>query len=209
MYDPSLSEAYASLSLAHYNKKAYADSSAAGLKAIELDPNNYIAYWILGRVYHSTDRDQEAVELFKKVNFLNPDFYSAYADLCACYERLGKTDELNNTIETLMEVYPRYISQHPDDSRAHIFYANALAGAGKTEQAKYECEKALELSPKDVLMLYNVACLSSRLGDKEKSIEYLNTAINNGYGNYDWLKRDPDLDNVRNEPAFIKLIKGK
>ena len=209
MYDPTLSEAYASLSLAYYNKKNYPEASAAGLKAIELDPNNYTAYWILGRVYHSTDRDMEAVQLFKKVNSLNPDFYTAYADLSACYERLGKMDELHQTVETLMEVYPRYIAKHPDDSRAHIFYASALAGAGKTEQAKYECEKALELSPKDTLMLYNVACLNSRLGDKKKSIEYLAMAIDNGYVNYDWLKRDPDLDNVRNEPAFIELLKGK
>jgi serine/threonine protein kinase/tetratricopeptide (TPR) repeat protein len=209
MYDPSLSEAYASLSLAYYNKKAYTDSSTAGLKAIELDPNNSTAYWILGRVYHSTDRDQEAIELFKKVNSLNPDFYTAYADLSACYERLGMMDELHQTVETLMEVYPRYISKHPDDSRAHIFYASALAGAGKEKEAKYECEKALELSPKDSLMYYNVACLNSRLGDKEKSIEYLTNAIDNGYVNYDWLKRDPDLNNIRNEPAFIELMKGK
>jgi TolB-like protein/Flp pilus assembly protein TadD len=209
MYDPSLSEAYAALSLAYYNKKLYDDASTSGQKAIELDPNNYIAYWILGRIYHSTDRDSEAVELFKKVSSLNPDFYTVYADLSTCYSRLGKTKELENTTETLMEVFPRYISKHPDDSRAHIFYATKLAESGKAAEAKVEGARALELSPNDTLMLYNVACLHSRLGEKQKSIEYLSKAFDNGYVNYDWLKRDPDLDNIRNEPAFIELLKGK
>ena len=209
MYDPTLSEAYASLSLAYYNKKLYNDATDSGKKAIELDPNNYIAYWILGRIYHSTDRDMEAVELFKKVNSLNPDFYTAYADLSTCYSRLGNEEELKKTTIALMEVFPRYLSQHPDDSRAHIFYATKLAEDGKTEEAKKEGERALELSPNDTLMLYNVACLHSRLGENDKSIEFLSRAFENGYTNYDWLKRDPDLDAIRNEPAFIELMKGK
>jgi len=210
MYDPTLSEAYAALSLAYYNKKFYEEASNSGQKAIELDPNNSIAFWILGRVYHSTDRDLEAVELFKKVISLNPDFYSAYSDLTACYERLGKTKEYNDIVNILLkEVYPHYISKHPDDSRAHIFYANSLAEANRPEEAKLEVNKALELSPNDTLMLYNVACLNSRLGDKNKSLEYLKKAIANGYANYDWLKRDPDLNNIRSEPEYIELMKNK
>ena len=108
-----------------------------------------------------------------------------------------------------MDVFPRYLSKHPDDSRAHIFYATKLAESGNATLAKKEGERALELSPNDTLMLYNVACLHSRLGEKEKSIEYLTKAFENGYTNYDWLNRDPDLDSIRNEPAFIELMKGK
>ncbi|MHB8581145.1 MAG: protein kinase domain-containing protein [Ignavibacteriaceae bacterium] len=210
MYDPTLSEAYAALSLAYYNKKLYEDASNSGQKAIELDPNNFIAFWNLGRIYHCTDRDLEAVELFKKVISLNPDFYSAYQDLTACYERLGKTKEYIDTVNILLrDVYPNYISKHPDDSRAHIFYANSLAELNRPDEAKLEVNKALELSPNDTLMLYNVACLYSRLGEKSKSLEYLKEAISNGYANYDWLKRDPDLNNIHNEPEYLVLIKDK
>ena len=109
----------------------------------------------------------------------------------------------------LNELYPHYISKHPDDSRAHIFYASSLAEADKPEEAKLEVNKALELSPNDTLMLYNVACLQSRLGDNNKSLEYLKKAIANGYANYDWLKRDPDLNNIRSEPEYIELMKDK
>ncbi|HKI78587.1 MAG TPA: protein kinase [Ignavibacteriaceae bacterium] len=209
MYDPSLSEAYAALALAYFNKNMQDEAFTSGQKAIELDNNNYTAYWILGRIFHSTDRDEEAIELYKKVISLNPDFYSAYMDLRTCYERLGNKEEYNKILKTAVEFFPRYLSEHPDDARAHIIFANDLAQVGDLENAKLEGKKAFELSPNDSLMLYNVACLYSRLNDKDSSIEYLKKAISTGYSNYEWIKRDSDFDNIRNEPGYIVLMKGK
>jgi TolB-like protein/Tfp pilus assembly protein PilF/predicted Ser/Thr protein kinase len=209
MYDPNLSEAYSALALAYFEKKLLNEAFTAGQKAIELDPNNYIAYWMLGRIYHSTDKDEEAIKLYKKVIQINPDFYSAYSDLGTSYETLGNEEENKHVQQTLMDVYPRYLSQNPDDSRAHIFYAHSLAHLGKMNEAEKEAEKALELSPNDALMSYNVACLHARLGNKDLSIKYLNQAINSGYANYEWIKRDPDLNTIRNEPEYIELLKGK
>jgi adenylate cyclase len=209
MYDPTLSEAYAALALSYYNKKLRDEAFTAGQKAIELDPNNYYAYWILGRIFHSTDRDEQAAELHRKVIEINPDFYAAYSDLSVCYERLGEKSKHEETLKTLMEVYPRYLMQNPDDARAHIVYAIDLVKVGKIEEAKAEGKRAVELSPDDSLMSYNVACLYSRLDDKKSGIEYLSKAIHQGYTNFEWLKRDPDLENIRNEPEYIELMKGK
>ena len=209
MYDPTLSEAYAALALAYYNKKSRTEAFTAGQKAIELDPNNYYAYWVLGRIYHSTDRDKDAIELYKKVIKINPDFYAAYSDLCVSYEKLGDENGQKQALELLMEVYPRYLSDHPDDARAHIVYAIDLVKIGRIEEAKNECKRAIELSPDDSLMSYNVACLYSRLGEKKQGLVYLQKSIKQGYTNFEWLKRDPDLNNIQNEPEFIELMKDK
>jgi Flp pilus assembly protein TadD len=98
---------------------------------------------------------------------------------------------------------------HPDDSRAHIFYANDLVRVDKIPEAKTEMQRAVELSPNDTLMLYNVACFFSLIDDKRESIDYILRAIENGYSNYDWMKRDTDLKNIRNEPEYIEIMKGK
>ena len=209
MYDPTLSEAYAALALAYYNKKSRTEAFTAGQKAIELDPNNYYAYWVLGRIYHSTDRDKDAIELYKKVIKINPDFYAAYSDLGVSYEKLGDENGQKQALELLMEVYPRYLSDHPDDARAHIVYAIDLVKIGRIEDAKNECKRAIELSPDDSLMSYNVACLYSRLGEKKQGLEYLQKSIKQGYTNFEWLKRDPDLNNIQSEPEFIELMKDK
>lgn len=209
MYDATLSEAYAALALAHYNGNSFAEATTAGEKAVELDPNNFTGIWILGRIYHSTDRDKEAIELYKKVISLNPDFYSAYLDLRSSFERLGMKEEYEQTLHQALELYPRYLSQHPDDARAHILYATDLAQVGKLDEAKVESTKALELSPNDALMQYNGACFYARMGESKQAIDYLGKAIKTGWENFEWMKRDTDLDSIRNEPDYIKLVEGK
>ena len=209
MYDATLSEAYAALALAHYNGNNLGEATTAGEKAVELDPNNFTGIWILGRIYHSTDRDKEAIELYKKVISLNPDFYSAYLDLRSSFERLGMKEEYEQTLHQALELYPRYLSQHPDDARAHILYATDLAQVGKLDEAKVESTKALELSPNDALMQYNGACFYARMGESKQAIDYLGKAIKTGWENFEWMKRDTDLDSIRNEPDYIKLVEGK
>jgi serine/threonine protein kinase len=208
-YDSSLSEAYAALALAYFYKKSNEEAFEAGRKSIELDPNNFIGYWILGRIYHSTDRDKEALNLLKKVIELNPDFYSAYMDLRLVYDRLGEKDKVNEVLKTTEGVYSRYISQHPDDSRAHMFFAIDLALLGKKDDAIKEAARAIELNPTDPLMQYNAACFYSNIGEKNLAIETLKNAITAGYQDYEWIKRDSDLDSIRNEAKFIELMKGK
>jgi serine/threonine protein kinase/tetratricopeptide (TPR) repeat protein len=208
-YDPTLSEAYASLALAYFNQKSIDEAIKAGLRAIELDPNNHIAYWILGRIYHSTDRDRESVDLFKKTIMLNPDFYSAYGDLQNVYERLGEIDRWKEILQQSALMFPRYLSKHPEDARAHMFSAITLGTLERIADAKQEAAKALELNPTDPLMLYNATCFYSRLGDQPLAIKTLRNAIAAGYENFDWIKRDSDLANIRNEPEFIELMKGK
>lgn len=209
MYDPTLSEAHSALGLAYFDKKELEDGITATLKAIELDPNNYVAYWILGRIYHTSDRDREAIEVFKKTVALNPNFYNAYNDLLMAYERLGEKQMYDTTITTLLQFYPKYLSQFPDDARAHMYYAIHLAQIGRNDEAKVEGKKALELNPGDSLMIYNAACLYARLDDKRLAVETLKHAIDAGQEDFEWIKRDPDLETIRNEPGYVELMKGK
>lgn len=58
-------------------------------------------------------------------------------------------------------------------------------------------------------MLYNIACLYAALDEKKESIKILKRGIEGGYQFYDWLRHDPDLDNLRDDPEFIELMKGR
>jgi tetratricopeptide (TPR) repeat protein len=209
MYDPSLSEAYAALGLAYMSKKTLSAAMEASRKSIELDPNNFTGYWILGRSLHLADRDKEAVEMHQKAISLNPNFHTAYGDLRIVYARLGEREKQNEVLQTLLDVYPRYLAQHPDDARSHIYYAIDLAQAGRSDEARAEAARALELSPGDSLMMYNIACFYSRLGEPKLAIDSLKSSVAAGLEDYEWIKRDPDFDNIRNEPEYIELMKGK
>ena len=90
-----------------------------------------------------------------------------------------------------------------------MFFAVDLVQIGNKEKAKIEASKALELSPSDPLMQYNAACFYSQMDEKKLALDSLKKTISSGFGEFEWLRRDSDLDNIRNEPEFIELLKGK
>ncbi len=209
MYDSSLSEAYASLGLAYFGKNELDDALSATKKAIELDPANDNAYWILSRIYHTADRDKEATEALEKAISINHEFLIAYSDLQMYYERLGEKEKYQHTLEAVVRVSPGYLIKHPEDTYRRMSYAVTLAILGDADKAKIEGEKAIELSPNDPIMMYYGACLYSRLNEKDRAVELLTDAVNHGYVNFEWIRRDPDFENIRNETGYIELMKGK
>ena len=209
MYDATLSEAYASLAIAYFGKKSLGEALEASQKAILLDPKNSNAYWILARIYHTTDREKEAVAALEKAVALHPDFLQAYDDLVMFYERLGDKQKYSDLMSYVLEAYPRYLSQHPDDAYRRMAFAVHLTYVQRNEEAKREGEKALELSVGDPIMMYYGACLYSRLGVKGRAVELLKSAVTSGYENFEWIKRDPDFDSIRSEPGYSELMEGK
>jgi len=108
-----------------------------------------------------------------------------------------------------LELFPNYLSKHPDDARSHIHYAIQLAAVGNTDEALEQTNSAIELSPDDPLMLYNAACVYARLSQNAMAIETLRKSIIAGREDYEWIKTDIDLDGIRNEPGYMELMKGK
>jgi Flp pilus assembly protein TadD len=104
---------------------------------------------------------------------------------------------------------PNYLLQNPDDSRARMGYAINLAEAGRFDEAKSEGQSAVESSPGDPLMMYNASCLYAQLGDIRLSIKTLQDAIAAGHEEFEWIKRDSDLDPIREDPEYIELMKGR
>lgn len=205
--DPSSAEAYSALGLVYYNKKMLDEALIAVQKAISFDPDSFFAHWIRGRLYRMQDRDTEAILDFKKVLELNADFHSAYGDLQMSYEKLEDKENLQETIERAALFYPSYLLRNPDDARARQFYAFTLKRLGRLEEARNEMFKGMEQNPNDPIIVYNAACFYALIGDKARAIESLKKAIENGFGNYEYVKHDPDLYSLKNEPEFMALVR--
>jgi TolB-like protein/Flp pilus assembly protein TadD len=209
IYDPASSEAYSALGLVYYNKNLPKEALVAAEKAITFDPDNFFAYWVRGRLYRVMDRDAESVNDFNKVLELNGDFHSPYGDLQMAYSTLNDEKMLQDTIKRAALFYPTYLMHHPDDSRAHQFYAFTLKRLGRLEEAKKEMKKGIEQNPNDPIIIYNAACFYAIVDDKIAAIENLKKAMENGFENYNYLRHDPDLNSLQKEPDFIALIEGK
>ena len=77
------------------------------------------------------------------------------------------------------------------------------------EEARIEMDEGIEQNPDDPIIIYNAACFYALIGDNSTSIENLKKAIDKGFGNYEYIKHDPDLYSLKNEPEFLALMEGK
>ncbi|MDO8502096.1 MAG: hypothetical protein Q7S20_09660 [Gemmatimonadaceae bacterium] len=65
------------------------------------------------------------------------------------------------------------------------------------------------MDPDDPSVLYNIACAFSMENQSTEALDALEKALDHGFGHWKWIEHDSDLDPLRNNPAFIELLKRK
>ena len=85
-----------------------------------------------------------------------------------------------------------------------------LLGDNYTRRGRYTeglevDERLARLEPRNPLVLYNLACSYSLTDQFERGIETLKQAIEYGYRDFTWLRRDPDLRKLRKHALFRRI----
>ncbi len=80
-----------------------------------------------------------------------------------------------------------------------------------TKNGKFEAGLAIDrrLSqqlPNDDLVWYNLGCSYALTNHPDEAFEALAKAVELGYGDYDWMKTDPDLNTLHSDPRFESLL---
>ncbi|MDI3516976.1 MAG: hypothetical protein PWP37_546 [Thermotogota bacterium] len=80
------------------------------LKAIELDPNNFLAYVAMGMRYRDTPWPfrsyRKAESYLKKAIEIEPRYVNAYYELAVLYELMKRYDEARQLYEKILEIEP-------------------------------------------------------------------------------------------------------
>lgn len=209
MYDATLSEAYAALALAYFNKGSVDDSRDACRRAIELDPENWIGYWTLGRIHYVTGRTEEAIEVLRRVIALKHDFYVGYFTLRMVCQSIGRDDIYRPYLGRLIdEILPRYLERNPHDARARNCFGVELSMAGRMDEGRAQSERALADAPDDPMVLYATACYQAMFGDRDYALKILERAIDAGFANLGYIEHDPDLRSLHGDPRYEELMRG-
>ena len=89
----------------------------------------------------------------------------------------------------------------------------AYNGVGVTYYARNDYQealnwykKALEVDASFPDAFYNMACIYALLGKKPLALRYLNIAALNGYAEASAMEEDPDLQSLRLEPEYRKIL---
>jgi len=135
--------------------------------------------------------------------------------------RLGETKPLDDYLHELREGADRLLKGGTDDQKdagcdqlfslgllftrlrkhkeATQVYLEILSA---TDQHKLENTRLRTLPS----TYYNLACISALQGERAKAVEWLEKAVRAGFRDRSWIKGDRDLDSIRNEDGYKKLL---
>jgi tetratricopeptide (TPR) repeat protein len=83
---------------------------------------------------------------------------------------------------------------------------NAYTRAGRIEAGLEVDRRLVQLLPASAVAHYNLACSLSLLSRVDEALDTLAQAIHLGYGDFDYLDSDPDLDNVRRDGRYGDVL---
>ncbi len=84
--------------------------------------------------------------------------------------------------------------------------AVALCRLGRSEEGLEWTRRALEIDPEDAGVRYSVACLYALEGRTDEDLDCLDACVRLGFGNVEWIDRDPDTALLRGLPRFEALV---
>jgi Tetratricopeptide repeat len=73
-------------------------------------------------------------------------------------------------------------------------------------EGEKKCREAIALAPHYPDAHYNLACALARQGKKAKALDALADAIKQGFNRPEHIRKDADLESLRAEPRFVKLL---
>jgi adenylate cyclase len=186
--------------------KEYEAASEEFEQAIDLDANNFDAYYFFARCKVHEGDPQHAIALFQRASEVRPDDYQSLLLPSQLYVSLGDEKGSLRHMDMALERIRAVLDIRPGDVRARNLGAFVLLRLGQQQEAVSWMETSLELSPSDSIVDYNAACFYSLAGEKDKALDYLEKSAASGGANKGWLLQDSDLDAVRGEDRFEKIV---
>ncbi|MEX1186713.1 MAG: protein kinase [Gemmatimonadaceae bacterium] len=203
--DPQLAEAHVARGFAVSLRKEFEEAERELELAIELDPRSYDAAYFYGRALLTQGKWERAADMFARAAEIRPEDYSTPGFLSQAYEGMGQHDKAIAARKQAVELARKHLELNPDDSRALVLGATALAAAGEPDKAAEWAGRGLAIDPEDPMTLYNVACVYALSGRPDAALSCLEKAVDNGFGHKEWLEHDTDLESLRADSRFQSL----
>jgi TolB-like protein/Tfp pilus assembly protein PilF len=167
---------------------------SAARRAIMLDPLARASHSLLGRALYVARRYEEAAGAFAEAVSVAPDFRATYAERGLAFFGLGDLERARASCETkpdywfsqpcLAVIYDK-LGRHAD---AEAAFSKLTATVGDAAAYQY-------------------ATIYAQWGNHAKALEWLETALRQRDGGAIYLKTDPLLDPLRQEPRFQAVMR--
>ena len=168
--------------------------------ALRLRPDYVKAHWGMGFACLEQGRRDKAIKHFYEIIRLVPDDPSARYYLGNALSEEGKGEEGIRHYLDALRIKPDFVE-------VHMGLADALAEQGKIDQAIGHYQEAIKINPAVApVAYYNMACIYALQDRVKQSTACLDRAIKSGFHDWDLVRTDEDLQNIRGTSFYKELI---
>ena len=196
--NPSYATAHQWRATHHAALGRLSDSLTEIRRAAELDPLSMIILTDVGKDLYLARLYDEAIDQYQKSLQVDANFPIAHKGLAEVYTQKGMNDEAVAEIEKAIELSDRSIFIL--DDLGYVY-----ARAGKKNEAIKVLQGLDKIAGDQYVPAYGRAVIYSALGDKEKTLRWLEKAYEER-SPLVYLKVDPAFDTFRNEERFTMLL---
>ena len=202
-------------------------------EALKIKPDYADVHYNLGIALVRQGRVDEAISHYSEAMRINPGDDDARSRLQMIQTILKETDKDIKRLKKLLEINPgdpelhyilgnqyykrrdfdKSINQYQKALSIHPDAVPVLNNLAMVYMAKRDYEKAVsvfgriaDLQPDNASVYYNIACMYSIQNKTKESMDSLKMAIEKGYDNWDYLKTDKDLKNIRSSLYYKELM---
>ena len=136
--------------------------------AADIEPKDANARVLLGDLFYSRDRREDASELWRAATQADPRNFSALRNLGLATLVSGKQEEG-------LALLTRASQARPDHLATTLLVANVNARLGHTEAARDAFRNALKLQPNSDQVVQKLASLEAQMGNYSRALEIIDT----------------------------------
>ncbi len=206
---PDLPEVMVAQAWILYSRGEYLDAARILRSVITRKRDCEGAFYLLLRCLFANGQHQEVAVLAEEAIEASGSDYNVYVPILNSLGALGKKEAKSNIQQRSIQALEAHIREVPEDARARSLVASDYAEIGRTEDAKREATMAITLRPNESSILYNAACTFCGLNMKAEAMDALTKAWRAGFKDTDWVRRDPDLAILMDDPEFERLYPKK
>ena len=172
-------------------------------RALEINPNNTMARFRVGVYYAYQGKFDDALTVFKTIP---RDVSPILVDRCIA-EVLVQIGSLSEA-EVMVE---QYLEKSPQDEGGSFTSVKAVLLAKKVSRwkPKWRSTRALQIGRGFGHFhhtAHNIASAHAAMNRPEEAVNWLEQASDDGFPNLPYFEIDPNLNEVRNHPHFVKFI---
>ena len=190
--------AHNNLGAALYLKGSVNEAAIHFIEALRIMPDYNEAHTNLRVSLGANDNADRAIARLERLIKIYPENSGLYYNLGIVYRQKGELDKA-------IKNYKKALSYHPKFVQAQFDMAFTYSKRGEYEKALTSYKKTIEIRSDLFWAYYNIAAILSVQNQVDESISWLDRSIKKGFRNWNFLKNDKKMENIRGTSYYKSL----